>query len=421
MSVFKGWRPALRWGISVALLHRLILGVWMALIWLMIDPFTDYPPDFKATTENHLPDLGSPAARIIFGVWRRWDAVHYLDIAEFGYRIENPGPSVFGPLTPYSFRAVGWLLPGPADVGAMVVETGALALALVLLFRLVEGDYGDPALARWSVGIMALLPLSYFLAAPMSEAPYLALALGLVYASFRRRWGWAALCGILATLARTQGVMLMGVAALILLRHQTTGQVPSPTRLERGFRGEAKRAWAALREGWPLLTIPSGVALFYALRAAYDLPPLNDIYRTESYIFFTDPIHALYYNLRHFVTHLPGSLIETDLIALFLVFGLAVWMLRDPVHGWRRNWPLVVYTWGYALIFLCKVNWQHKTDHITFTQSFARYALALFPLTIFFADRLRSLAPGRRRAALISLVVLALIFSARHVLYLAGP
>jgi Gpi18-like mannosyltransferase len=197
-------------GIGVALVHRLILGVWMALVWLAISPFTDYPPDFEATTEGHLPDLGSPAARIVFGVWRRWDAVHYLDLAEHGYRAGNPGPTVFGPLPPYSFRAAGWLLPGPADVGAMAVQTGALALALVLLFRLVEVDYGDPKLARWSVVITALLPLSYFYAAPMSESLYLALALGLVCASFRRRWGWAALCGVLATLARTQGVMLAG-------------------------------------------------------------------------------------------------------------------------------------------------------------------------------------------------------------------
>jgi branched-subunit amino acid ABC-type transport system permease component len=115
--------------------------------------------------------------------------------------------------------------------------------------------------------------------------------------------------------------------------------------------------------------------IFYAFRASRNLPPLNEVYRKESYVFFTDPVHALYYNLRYWGTHLPGSLIETDLIALFLTLGLAAGMLRYPPH---RRLPMVVYTWGYALIFVSKVNWLYGTDRVTFTQSFALRA-SLFP------------------------------------------
>ena len=208
---------AIKWGFGVALVHRLLLGLWLAVVWGVVGAnLQGIQADFH-TAKAQIPRLESPADEYVFGVWRRWDAVHYLDLAVNGYRADNPGPTVFGVLTPFSIRAFDAVLPGSVDLAAMVFETFAFGIALTLTFKVGEHYYGDAELGRWALIVTALLPLSYFFAAPMSESIYLALTLGVFYFGAKRRWPLAAICGFLATLARSQGVLLLPIAGLILL------------------------------------------------------------------------------------------------------------------------------------------------------------------------------------------------------------
>lgn len=399
-----GWRTALRWGFGVALAHRLLLGVWMALVWLTISPWTAYDADFDATRVYNLPQLGKPVEQLVFGVWRRWDAVHYLDLAVHGYQPEHPGPTVFGPLTPFAFWLFDVLLPGPVDLGAMVVATLAFGLALTLLFQLYAVDYGDEHLARWAVGITALQPLSYFFAAPMSESLYLALTLGMFYAAYRGRWFLASLCGMLATLARTQGALLVVMAGLILLE---TG------------RSRRETIRQIIKRGWSLPLIPLGALLFAGYREWRGLPPLSDVYARYSFLFYTDPLNGLVLNVRHFIHRWPHTLYDTDLLALGVSLVLGAIMLRSPRH---QRLPMVVYTWLYLLLFVSKVNRDHFTQVVTNSQSFGRYALALFPLTVLVADGISHIRSTRLRfVCVVGVALVLIVFSARHVLYLIGP
>ena len=400
----SGWSTALKWGTGVALAHRLLLGVWMAAVWMVISPWTTYEADFNAVEAYNLPRLSSPAEQLIFGVWRRWDANHYLNLAVHGYQPENPGPTVFGALMPLAFRFFDRVLPGPVDLAAMVCETLAFGLALTLLFRLCATHFGDESLARWAVGVTALQPLSYFFAAPLSESAYLALSLGTFYAAYRERWLVAGLCGFLATLARTQGVLLAAVAGLILLDKARTAR--------DGLREIIRRSWA-------LLLIPAGALVFTAFRAGHGLPPLSDVYLHYSYLFYTDPVRGLFLNARHFVRQWPHSAYDTDLLALIVSLVLGGVLLRHP---FLDQLPLVGYTWLHLLLFLGKINRDHFTSEITYTQSFGRYALILFPLTLLVADWLRRRPSTRARFwCLVALLAILLVFSARHVLYLIGP
>lgn len=400
----SGWGIALKWGIGGALAHRLLLGVWMAAVWLIISPWTTYEADFNAVEAYDLPPLSSPAEQLIFGVWRRWDANHYLNLAIHGYRTENPGPTVFGALMPLAFRFFDGALPGPVDLAAMVCETFAFGLALTLLFRLCATHFGDEQLARWAVGVTALQPLSYVFAAPLSESAYLALSLGMFYAAYRERWLVVGLCGFLATLARTQGVLLAAVAGLILLEKAHTPR-----------DGLREIIW----RGWALLLIPAGALVFAAFRVGHGLPPLSDVYLHYSHHFYTNPVRGLFLNARYFVRQWPHSAYDTDLLALVVSLVLGGVLLRHPLLG---QLPLVGYTWLHLLLFLSKINRDHFTFEITNTQSFGRYALILFPLTLLVADWLRRRPSARARfLGLAALSAILLVFSARYVLYLIGP
>src|SRR5690606_28413356 len=134
--------------------------------------------------------------------------------------------------------------------------TLAFGLALTLMFKVGETYYGDAELGRWALIITALLPLSYFFAAPMSESIYLALTLGVFCFGARRQWLLAAVCGALATLARSQGVLLLPVAGLMLLE-----QIGFSLTRRAGWidfaRSNVRPVRQAIRQGWTLALIPA--------------------------------------------------------------------------------------------------------------------------------------------------------------------
>ncbi len=440
---------AIYWGFGTAILHRIALTIWLALVWSLLSAnFAGVQVDFH-TAGAQLPALTTQSDELIFGVWRRWDAVHYLDLAANGYRVDHPGPTVFGVLTPLGIRAFDALLPGSLDLGALVFETLAFGLALTLLYKVVEDYYGGKpdltprrplpsveagspsseiegettrvdthgdrkdtrtSLARWAVVVTALLPLSYFFAAPMSESIYLAMTLGFFYFGVKRRWFWAAICGALATLARSQGVLLFPVAGLLLLE-------------QNGFRLERRDQWIdqerrAIRQGWSLLLIPLAFFGFEAYRAAIGLPSISEIYTNISFNYFTNPIDGLITNLRWFVERPAEAFTTLDLMALLIALILAFVALRFPRH---RRLPLIGYTFSFILLFVSRINYYYGTHDVMFTQSFGRYTLTLFPLTVLVADGIRSTTP------LIRVIVMALLllgffsFSAFYLLALTGP
>lgn len=403
-----GWRAALLWGVGAALLHRLFLTLWMAGMWSLVG--ANLPPAAAGSSvvDFHnsagLPALTTQAEQLLFGVWRRWDAVHYLDLALNGYRADHPGPTVFSPLTPLAFRAADILLPGGIDLAALVVQTLAFALALTLLYRVVEVYYGDPELAPWAVAVMALLPLSYFFAVPMSETIYLAMTLGLFYFGARGRWGWAALFGLLAALARSQGALLLGVAGLMLLEQHP------PSAINRAY------IIGLIRRGWSLLIIPVGAVAFTLYRNALALPPLDQVFEESSYVFFVNPLEGILLNLRWIVENFSEALRNPDSWAFVVSFVLGLVMLR--VH---RRLPLLAYTFGFWLVFTTKMNWVWGTDVIYYSQSFSRYTLVLFPLAVVLAEALRSGTFWGRLIGVGAMLLLLLGFSALFVLALIGP
>jgi len=163
---------------------------------------------------------------VLAAPFARWDSVWFLAIADGGYG--DSGREAFFPLYPLVVRLAGALVGSPLVAGVLV-STGLLFVALVLLHRLVALDF-DRAVARNAVLVTALFPMSFFFSAVYSESLFLALSVGAVYAARRERWALAGALGALAAATRSAGVLLL-VPLLILYLWDTGRPLRSPNRL----------------------------------------------------------------------------------------------------------------------------------------------------------------------------------------------
>jgi hypothetical protein len=158
----------------------------------------------------------------LLGVWQRWDACYYENIATNGYAGEYKSAAFF-PLYPLLMRAVSFVTAGDLTLAGLIVTSAAYVAALGGLYRLVAADF-DTLTARWTVGFLAIFPTAFFLFAPFTEALFLALAIWTVLLARRRVWGWAALIGFLVALTRLQGVLLIVPVAWEVWRAWRAGQ-----------------------------------------------------------------------------------------------------------------------------------------------------------------------------------------------------
>jgi len=135
------------------------------------------------------------------------DASWYRDLAQFGYRPLAPTGTRFFPLLPLVTRALTYL--GPSSAVALVIVTNVCALAAaVVLHRLVLLDLRDARLARVAAALVALQPLGFVLVMGYSEALFLLVSISMLLLLRTDRPGSAIGLGILAGLTRPTGALL---------------------------------------------------------------------------------------------------------------------------------------------------------------------------------------------------------------------
>lgn len=202
----------------------------------------------------------------------RWDAVWFLRIADGGYDDER---AAFFPLFPLLSRGLG-LLFGSTLVAGIAISLAALLVALVLLHRLVALDFGAEA-ATLTVLLVAVSPGALWFGAVYSEALFLALSVGAIYAARTDRWTAAAIAGAFAAATRSAGLILL--VPLVLLWWRSPGRRPAdlsrlavvPVGLALycaglALAGEDGLAPFRAQEAWdrtfagPLMAIPEGVS-----------------------------------------------------------------------------------------------------------------------------------------------------------------
>ncbi|MBI2886150.1 MAG: hypothetical protein HYY02_02965 [Chloroflexi bacterium] len=186
------------------------------------------PEQVILRTPEYFVETGTP--RIIDSLVR-WDGIHYLDVAQRGYRIDPDHRliSTRWPLYPGLMRVLGgWAGADGLVYAGVALSNLALFLSLALLFRSVEEQYGREVAYR-SIWYLAVFPGAFFYSALYAEALLVLFSVLTLELLRRRRWPLAGGMGFLAALARGQGVLL--VAPLLVEGVRAYGF--SPRRLWR--------------------------------------------------------------------------------------------------------------------------------------------------------------------------------------------
>lgn len=192
----REWRAA---AALVAVTRVALLAVAWAAAW--------YLADGRGTLGTGFLDL-----------WERWDARHFLQVAEYGYTDPRTDPhaSAFFPLFPLTVRALSWTGLDPVAAG-MLVSLGASVVACAFLVRLADRDEGAGAGRRAALYLL-LLPTAVFLVAPYSEALFLAGAIPAFHYARAGRWGRAGVFAAVAVATRFAGVFVLAGLAGEALR-----------------------------------------------------------------------------------------------------------------------------------------------------------------------------------------------------------
>lgn len=289
------------------------------------------------------------------GIWQRWDATHYLKIAETGYTGvgDDRFLIVFFPLYPFLVSCFSFVTRDYLLAAFLVTGIASVAAGLVLR-ELVKLDHPERT-ARLAVLFLFIFPTSYFLHIPYTESLFLALVIGSFLAARKRLWFTAAILGALACMTRVNGlILILALAFEVWEEHRDT----------RKFN----RAWLCLA------MIPAGFGVYLLLNyLVTDSPTTFLVYQREHWQrYFRVPWEGIYESYKRIFN---PKVVDAQLYGvqemLFVVIGLAATILGWP---WLRNSYRV---WMVA-------NWLMFVS-TSFVLSVPRYTLTLFPLFILMA------------------------------------
>lgn len=311
---------------------------------------------------------GQPALPQWLEMWSRWDAHHYLRLAEVGYVTYSPPPNtddplyiVFFPLFPFLVTLVSFVLRN-VTAASLVVSYVATVGALYFLHRLVSLD-GDTKKAWRTVVLVLSFPTAYYLAAPYSEAVFLFGVVAAMYAARRAVWPAVAAAGALATGTRVVGIALLPALAVRALRGPRDEGVPAKV---------TKLAWVALAV--------TGLAIYLAINQIVHGDPLYflSVQRNHWFQRLVPPWQPVIDGLRG-IADGPGSTDEWFIFSgrlIAFVFAIPLLVLATRRLRLEEN----VYAWG-GFVLIMSASW---------LLSLPRYLLVLYPLFVVGADLVRS-------------------------------
>lgn len=309
------------------------------------------------------------------GVWLRWDANYYVQIADESYSQEVL--SVFFPLYPMLGRVAGWLLGGDELVGLLLVSRLAFLFALVVLFKMTAGYFGDEV-ATFTIVFTALYPMGVYWLAPYPLSLALLLTLLSLRCAMQKRWLLASLAGLAAGLTHGTTIPLaLGLLAVWFLQ----------------IRKEKCVWWLLPATATPLL----GTALFLAWRIANGFPDFSAL-QAKYWTRVIQPPWMIVGDFQRFFTAYSG---HADGWVNLLLFLFALWMTVVTT----RKLPAVLAVYLVTMMFFLCSTAMYNTPF----GSMGRFLLTAFP--IFIAASL-TFQGKRSRMAAITISLFTMLFLA---------
>lgn len=301
--------------------------------------------------------------------WHRWDTVHYVQVALEGYsRIEN---TAWPPVYPMLIALVGKLVPNPVLAALLISNLAALA-AYGLLYRLVEQDFG-PETARRTLVLLTIFPAGFFLTAGYSEAVFLLVGVGSLWAARRGRFWLAAGMAAIAALVRVLGLLLIiPIFWEAAIQFETFRKLKEAGSIPVGMRA----ALAATPRLLPLTLIPLPYGIFalwihFGLQAPWPWQTISSGWE----MVYSAPWTGVIGNLTALAASGQGAVIPLGTTLLDLaavVFGAGL-----LIAGARRL-P-VSYSLLAGVMLIASLS---KVTTGNLLVSAARYLVPLFPLFI---------------------------------------
>lgn len=299
--------------------------------------------------------------------WNRWDTGHFTAIATNGY--DAAWRTAFFPLFPLLERGGAFLTGGPFRAGLIISNLAELIL-LVVLYRLVWEDFDQEHAFRTTL-YLAVFPTAFFFVAAYNESLFLCLTLLSFYYMRRGRWWVAGLFGLLASLTRSAGPLLLLPFVYEYLR-------------QHSFKLKAIRfdvVSGAL--------IPAGLGLFalYCYERFHDVLAFSHAQKIAWNREFHGPWHGL---IDSFLTIVRGGLhAALSFVTIHTVIDLSagLLMLVLVVLGFIGPWKFSSDKRSYALyaavVYLFSLMFPLAGGDML--GALSRYVLEIFPVFIVLA------------------------------------
>jgi hypothetical protein len=378
--------------LMLAIIIRGVLSLWLGFIWLLFLQSISQTDTALWETYHQMPPHNSSIEGAFAGAWLRWDAVHYMNIAYFGYSNLAPGEMNYWPLYPYLIRFIHLVTGGDVTFIGLLLSTFCTALALIFLYKLVLSKFHNEQLARWTILTWSLYPTSFFLFAPYTEALFASIAAGTFLMLYQKRWLAAGLFVFLGGLARSQGVLLLIPLFLEVLRTSILSRsLPNRSMIAAVFIS------------------PVGLLSYMIWRNQLAAMDIFASYQTYSQVMFVDPLRAIILAGKRLIAA-PDFIQSTELLSIVLFSTLLVWMFTRV--EFRKEYPLLTY--GLAVVAFSMVKHNLAASPM---QSSNRYVLNAIPAFIGMAWLLLKLPDPWRKSIITLSAATLLILSCLYTLW----
>lgn len=300
--------------------------------------------------------------------WNRWDAPHYLDIAEFGYEHYEEGGQhlflVFLPLYPWLIKLPGMLI-GNYKLAGLLVSTVCFVVGCVYLYLTVRDEYGSKT-AWTALCAISIFPFSFFFGGIMTESLFFAIAAAFMYYLRRHKYVIVTLLGLAACLTKLQGSFL---SLAILFELAQDSKVVTLVREKR-----IREVWSQFL--WPgIKCIPMllGVGIYLLINLSVEGNAFAFMkYQEEHWGHTVGPIWNTIGYMFGYLTSEPGSTNSLciwwpQMILFFVLIAAIIYGIAT-----RMRLSFLAYLVAFFLV----------TYSSTWLISGARYTIVILPLFV---------------------------------------